>query len=154
MPRNYSISGNATNTQSSTLPLFTVISTANVRPEIYSFTLSSDAAPADHIAKYIFQRCSTAGTPGSSITPVALDSVADEPAPVVTSGLAVFSAGPTLTANKIAYQVAVHQRIPYRWDCKDGKEIVLPATAANGIAVLPTVVDSAFNTVFSLQYRE
>jgi hypothetical protein len=33
--RNYSVNGNATNTQTSTLPLVTLISTANIRPRIY-----------------------------------------------------------------------------------------------------------------------
>lgn len=152
MARNYAVTGNATNTASAAAPLLTLISAASVQPKIHDIQISSDAAPADHAAKYRLQRCTTAGTPGSSLTPVALDM--SHPASVATSGLAAFSGNPTLTANLYLLEIAVNQRIPYRWACKDGKEIVLPATANNGVALLCTVVDSAFNAIMTLHFEE
>jgi len=152
MARNYSVNGNATNTQSSTLPLVTLISTANIRPRIYDVTFGTSVTPADNAVLYKVQRCTTAGTPGSAITPQALDP--SDPAALATSGLAVFSVGPTLTANAFVLTFAINQRATWRWAPKDGKEIVLPATASNGVAILPTSVTSAFDQAFSIQYEE
>ena len=150
--RDYSVNGNGTNTQSATLPLVTLISTANIRPRIYDLMFGSGASPADNAARYIVQRCTTAGTPGSSITPQALDP--GDPVALATSGLAVFSVGPTLTANAILLQFAVNMRATFRWAPKEGKELVLPATASNGVAILPAQVSLAWDQAFSIQYTE
>ena len=37
---------------------------------------------------------------------------------------------------------------------KDGKEIVPPAAASNGISILPVQVNSAWNEAFSIQFEE
>src|SRR5262245_32338242 len=132
MGRKYSISGTATNTQSSTLPLITVIGTAAVRPRVYDVMFSSAATPADNAALYQFQRCTTAGTAGSSITPQPLDS--QDPAAVTTSGLAVFSGGPTLTASTFVLTLAHNQRATIRWVAAPDGELVIPASANNGLA--------------------
>jgi len=66
MARRYALSGNATNTQSTTLPLMTLLSTANIRPKIYHASLGSGAAPVDQNAKMQMQRCTSSGTPGSN----------------------------------------------------------------------------------------
>lgn len=152
MGRRYSIAGNATNTQSATLPTITVISTTAVRPKIYDIICGSDATPADHAVKYAVQRCTSAGTQGSGITPQALDP--GDPAAVTTSGLAVFSVGPTLTASAFLLQWPQNQRATFRWVAAPNSEIILPATAANGVAFMPLVVDSAFNTVFEILVEE
>jgi len=153
MARRYSVNGNATNTASSTLPLITLISTPAVRPQLYDLILGSDATPADNAAKYVIQRCTAAGTAGSSITPQAIDP--GDPAAVTTSGLATFSVGPTLTASAFMLQFAHNQRATFRWVAAPQSNIILPATSANGIAILPTVVGgSAFNAVASLLFEE
>lgn len=152
MARNYAVTGSATNTASATLPLITLVSSASIQPKIHDIQISSEAAPADHAAKYQLQRITTTGTAGSSITPSKLD--LSHPAAGVTSGLAVFSVAPTLTANDIPLLVSVNQRIPYRWACKDGKEIVLPATANAGVALMSLIVDSAFLTNFCFHFEE
>lgn len=153
MARRYAIAGNATNTASSTLPSVTVISASTVRPKIYDLIVGSDATPADNAGKFVLQRCTAAGTAGSAITPQALDS--GDPAAIATSGLATFSVGPTLTANAFVLQWAQNQRATFRWVAAPSSEIVLPATASNGVAVLPTVVGgSAFNTDFTILEEE
>jgi hypothetical protein len=154
MARSYSVSGNATNTQSSAAPLVTLISASSVQPTIVSIEMGSDASPSDNAVKYIVQRCTTTGTPGSSITPQALDP--SIPAAQATSGLAGFSVNPTLTANAILHQWAQNQRQAYRWQAYDiTKGLKLPATSSNGVAFLPPVVNgSAFNAVFSFAFEE
>lgn len=153
MARSYSINGSATTNASATLPLLTVISTAAVRTKIYDVVVGSDATPADNAAKFQFQRCTSAGTAGSSITPQAIDP--GDPAAVTTSGLAVFSVGPTLTASAFLLQFAVNQRATFRWVAAPGKEMVCPATASNGIALMnPVVGGSNYNAVMSLEVEE
>lgn len=152
MARRYSISGSATNTQSATLPLITLIGAATIRPKIYDVYFSSSATPADNAALYAFQRCTTAGTPGSSLTPQALDN--GDPASLASSGLATFSVGPTLTASAFLLQVAHNQRASVRWVAAPGGELVIPATASNGIAVVPTSVSSAFSDSVTIHYEE
>lgn len=151
--RTYSYNNTGTCTQSATLPLATLISTANIRPKVYQFRMSSDASPNDQSFKFGLQRCTTAGTPGSTPTSVANDP--GDPAGQATCGLAVFSVGPTLTANTFPLQDVAYLRGPYRWDCKDGKEIVLPATANNGLALMSLVVNgAAYSIVFGFSFEE
>lgn len=152
MARSYSAVGNATNTASATLPLMTLIGTTSIRTKLFAFDLGSDATPADHAAKYALQRCTTAGTPGSSVTPFALD--AADPAAGTTSGLAVFSVGPTLTANAFPWQQALNQRASYHWQAAPTKEIVIPASANNGLALMSLIVDSAFNADMCFHFEE
>lgn len=154
MARSYSINGNATNTASATLPVATVISSASVQPIVVSIEMGSDATPADNACKYAIQRCTTTGTVGSSVTPQALNP--GSPAPQTTAGLAIFSVGPTLTANAILHQWAMNQRQAYRWQAYDlTKGIMLPALATNGIAIMPLVIaGAAFNAVFSIAFEE
>ena len=153
MARNYSYCSNASNAASSSVPMATIISTANIRPKVYEVGIGSDASPGDQAAKYALQRCTSTGTPGSSPTAAPLD-IAD-PAAQVTCGLAVFSVNPTLTAGAIPWQVAINQRATYRWLAKDGYEIVMPATASNGLALMPLVCTSGgYNVDFSLVWAE
>lgn len=152
MARNYSVDGNATNTASATLPLVNLVSATTVRPKVNDILMGSDAAPADNAAKYALQRGTTAGTPGSSITPQAIDP--GDPAALASAGLAVFGAGPTLTASAFLLQWAQNQRATFRWFAIPGKELVLPA-AVNSLNLMSLVVGgSAVNMVFAIQYEE
>ena len=154
MARNYSVVGNATNTASSTLPLFMIVGAATIRPALYDILLGSDATPADNAAKYTFQRSTTAGTPGSSFTPIALDPA--DPAALASAGIAVYtSTAPALTANAFVLSVALNQRATFRWVAAPGSELKIPATASNGLACMPLVVaGSAVNTAFTVLYSE
>ncbi len=153
MARSYSVSGNATNTASATLPLLTLISSASVQPIIVAVEMGCDAAPADHATKYAFQRCTTTGTPGSSLTPQAFNPTF--PAASTTSGLAVFSIGPALTANAFLLMWAQNQRQAYRWQAYDlTKGLMMPSTAANGLALMSLVQDAPWNAVMNLSFEE
>lgn len=155
MARSYSINGNATNTTSATLPLLTLISATSVQPIVTCIEMGSDATAADNSVKYVLQRCTTTGTPGSSITPTPLDP--NTPACATTSGLAIFSGTPpTLTSNLFLHQWGQNQRQAYRWQAYDlSKGLKMPATASNGLALMCTVNNpSPFNAVFSIVFEE
>lgn len=129
MARRYSIDGQATNTAAKTILGLT--SAATVRPKIYDLTIGSDATPADMAAEYVLQRYTAAGT-ATAVTPQALDS--GDPASLCAAGEA-HTVEPTYTANAILLQFALNQRATYRWVAAPGGEIVLPATAANGVGL-------------------
>jgi len=145
---------NQTNTASSTAPLCnlsTVNTTALRRLAIYEFVIGSDATPADAACKYAWQRTTVNfGTP-TAITPVAID-------PADPASLALFSApggtAPTITANSTVYQVAVNQRATYRWIAAPDSELIVPATTANGLALLSLVTTATSNTVISVSWCE
>ena len=129
MARRYSINGQATNTAAKTILGLT--SAATVRPRIYDFILGSDATPADMAAEYALQRYTAAGT-ATAVTPQLLDP--GDPASLCSAGQA-HTVEPTYTANALLLQVAVNQRATFRWVAAPGGEIVLPATAANGVGL-------------------
>jgi len=142
MARKYGITGNCLNTASATLPLANVLGTTAVRTMIYDITMGSDATPADNSASYKIQRCTTAGTwagaGGAAITPQALDP--GDPAAVTTANQGVCSVGPTLTASSFLLQWAQNMRATFRWVAAPGSELKIPATSANGLALMSLVV--------------
>ena len=152
MARSYTVDGTVTNTASATLPLLTLIGSATIRPKLYDIIIGSDATPADNAAKYVIQRCTSSGTAGSTVTPVALDP--GDPAAIAGAGLAVFSAGPILTTGYLL-QMPVNQRATFRWVAAPTKEIIAAAAANNGIALLSLVVGgSAFSTGLHISFEE
>ncbi len=153
MARSYAVSGSFTNTASSTLPSATLIGSASVRAKLYAFDLSSEATPADNSVKFGLQRCTTAGTPGSNPAPQAMDPA--DPSAQSTCGLATFSVGPTLTANAFLWLASLNLRATYHYQAAPTKEFVIPATANNGLALMPLVVTgSAYLNDVVLHFEE
>ena len=149
MARRYSISGQDTNTASTTM--LTAISATTIRPMIYDVMIGSVASPADNAAQYYLQRITTAGTV-TAVTPQALDP--GDPASTTTAGVNA-SAEPTYTSNAIMLRVVKNQRATFRWVARERGEIVMPATAANGIGVLSNAIGgSAVTEDFLLHIEE
>src|SRR5690348_2272974 len=111
MSRSYSLCGSVTTPNSATLPIATILATAAVRPKIYDIILGASSAAADSTGRFLVQRCSTGGTPGTNPTPSPLDPA--DPASLTTAGLAVFSVGPTLGASMLGW--GLNQRATFRW---------------------------------------
>lgn len=156
MARKYGITGNCSSASSSTLPIANIVGTTAVRTMLYDMTIGSDATPADQAAKYSWQRSTTVGTwagaGGAAITPQALDP--GDPAAVTTSNQGICSVGPTLTASAFLLQVALNQRATYRWVAAPGSEIKIPATASNGIALMPLVATATYNLAWTFLIEE
>lgn len=149
--RDYSIAFNATNTQSTTLPLGGLTGAATCRPKIYDVLIGSSGSPADNAAEYLFQRMTTAGT-STGFTPVALDPA--DPASLSSAGFTYTSAGPTLTANAYLLEIGMNQRQFVRWIAAPGGELVIPATASNGIALLAAAVSSTWTAQVTIHFAE
>lgn len=101
------------------------------RGKIYDVIVGAEGTVADNPFLWVFQRFTAAGT-STSVTPQPVD-----PADAATE----FDAGqnhtiePTYVANQIQLTIPLNQRATFRWAAREGKEIVYPATASNGIGV-------------------
>jgi hypothetical protein len=101
------------------------------RIKIFDVMFGSEATPADNAFTALLQRCTTAGT-STAVTPQPKDPA--DAASAATAGQA-HSAEPTYTANQIMLQISFNQRSTVRWVSAPGDEIVIPATASNGVGI-------------------
>lgn len=149
MGRRYSIDG-AQAVASPTDTCLGLTSTSAIRPAIYDVIFGSTATPADNALQWLLQRYTAAGT-ATSVTPQPLDS--GDPAATATSG-EDHTAEPTYTSNAILLNVAANQRSTQRWVASPGGELILPATAANGIGVQPVHSSFTGEVVCTIHYEE
>ncbi len=149
MARRYAVGGQDTNTAGTTM--LGITATTAVRPAIYDLLVGSVATAADNAAEYFLQRYTAAGT-STGVTPQALDS--GDPAATATAGVN-HSVEPTYTASAVLLRVAKNQRATFRWVARERGELVLPATAANGIGILANAIGgSAVTEDFQIHYEE
>lgn len=131
--------------------LYLAAAAANMRrARLYDYTIGTGASPADNSFVHVIQRHTTVPT-GSAKTPNALDP-ADTLASTIVATDTVTADG-TLTANAFLKRVALNQRATYRWVAAPYGEILIPATANNGIMM---GLSAASTTVFDYdaQYEE
>lgn len=101
------------------------------RARVYDWSLGCGASPADNAFVHIAQRCTTVAT-GAAKTPNALDP-ADTLASTIQAVDTVTADG-TLTAAAFLARKPLNQRATFRWVAAPYGELVIPATANNGIA--------------------
>ena len=148
MARNYSILGQDTNTAATSILGLT--SATTIRPRIHYIQAGSDAT-ADNAAEYNLIRYTAAGT-STGVTPTALDPA--DPASLASAGQA-HTVEPTYTAGAIVLGIFKHQRSTFQFWSSPGRELVLPATASNGVGVQSiTVGGSAYNEGVVIHYEE
>jgi hypothetical protein len=127
-------------------------SATTVRPRIYHLWVSSPSAPDDNLAELVLRRTTTAGSGGSTFTPVAIDP-ADPRAAVCTFRMA-HTGEPTYTANSDQLAFAFNQRSSPQWMAYPDSEIYLPA-ADNGCGLFCVSVNPAgFNTRTQMFFQE
>ena len=115
--------------------------TGAARAKVYDMAFGCSASPADNAFLWQVQRSTTTGTATAAVAN-ALDPADTTAATVI--GYNVFTVDPTLTAGAFLYQVPLNQRATFRWVAAPGSELVIPATANAGIAL---IVSSATTTV-------
>jgi hypothetical protein len=103
--------------------------TAATRGAIYEwdFGTSAGGAPVDQNYLIRLKRQTTAGT-WTSATPAALDSA--DAAAVCVGGQTSTAAG---SASTVLFSIGVNARAGFRWVAIPDSELILPATASNGI---------------------
>lgn len=100
------------------------------RSKLYDYSLGCGAAPADNAFTHIIQRVTTAPV-GAAKVPNALDQ-ADTPAATTVATDTVTADG-AVVANAFLSRKALNQRATFRWVAAPGSELVIPATANNGL---------------------
>jgi hypothetical protein len=102
------------------------------RFKLYDLNVGSDATPADVAITWLVGRTNTAApTGGSAANPNPLDA-AD--AAMSTLGMQAGTGG--VTAGVTLMEFALNQRATFRWVAAPGSELVVPATANNGLQFL------------------
>ena len=102
------------------------------RAKILDVSMGFTGTPADAAFTWQFQRCTTAPT-ATALTPNALDPADSLASTIVANNLVTVDG--TLTASATPYGVALNQRNSFRWVAVPGAEVLIPATASNGIMV-------------------
>ena len=106
-------------------------SASTIRPKIYDVIVGAAATPADGASQFQLVRYTVAGT--STVANVnALDP--GDPSSLASAGQN-HSVEPTYTASSELAAFSINQRNTFRWVAAPGGEIVLPATAANGVGL-------------------
>lgn len=149
--RRYTGFSNATNTVSTSVPMFTIVANTTVRGRVYDFISGSDATPADAATKLGLRRISARGTQSTSVTPNALDPA--DPAALLIYDTA-WSVNPTITASSEALQVAHNQRATFRWVAQPDSEIIIPATSGAGLALMSIVASATANYAWTTLWQE
>jgi hypothetical protein len=123
----------------------TIVSAATIRPRLIAFNLSQvGTVSTDANFEIILKRFTAAGTT-TAVTPAAVDS--GEPAATFTAGSNA-TVEPTYTANTVLADVAVNPRSTFRWVALEQRdEVILPATAANGVGFLLNALGGATSVV-------
>jgi hypothetical protein len=131
----------------------TLVSTANGRPRIIEYKLSNvGAVTVDSQFEVQVKRFTVAGTT-TAVTPSGTDP-SDPAATLFTAGSNA-TVEPTYTAGVIIDDTGVNPRGIYRWTAYDpSAEIILPATAANGVGFFVAVLGGAVSVIVDAKVRQ
>lgn len=145
------IARNVTNTSSTTVPMWWLTGGTVSRLTVYDIISGSDATPADNYAEFALRRSTTLGTVSTSFTPTALDPA--NPAAAATFNL-TGSGQPTITASSDVLNIAHNQRATFRWVAAPGGELIVPATSANGFALMAVASNATGTYGWTVHWQE
>lgn len=148
MGANYSADLQRTASTSQTVGGFNADATTPRRQKLYDLIVGSEASPADNVFLWTVRRYTVAGT-STAVVPGAID-----PA----DALALADAGENHTAEPTyigipLISIPLNQRATFRWVANPGSELVVPATASNGLG-LETPVSSAVLVTAQIMFEE
>lgn len=148
MPGKFSVRGSMALVAADTV--LSIIAATTTRPRVADVVLSSGSTPNDYSAEFFLQRFSADGT-GTAVTPQPTDF--NDIAARATAKH-TYTVEPTLTANEILLQIAHNQRATARWVASPGYELVIPALAGDGLALLCNAVSTQFTEAATLFFEE
>ena len=149
----YHIDGTDTNTDNTTMGYVSAHATTPRRTRIFDIIIGSRVAPVDQACGYEFSRITAEnGTPGgTALTPVAQDP-AD--AAATNKPRSAPTGEPTYSGGIVLY-IPLHQRPTFRWvAAKEGRELVTPAAADDGIGILADTPTTAFAMNWGVDFEE
>lgn len=151
MGAKYTAFNSQTNTASTTIAMNNLMGGTTKRVRLYHLIIGSVAAPANQAAHFAVKRTSARGTQSSTFTPTKLD-------PADAAAAAVFdtswSADPTITASSELLIAAMNQQATFQWMVDPSNGLVIPATAAAGLAILSVATTSAVAYLFNEFFEE
>ena len=131
--------------------IINLFSAGNARGYIYDVLIGSGVTPADQAANIDMVRTTAVGTEASGFTPTKQDP--NSKASDCDAGIAP-TGEPTETANSALLRFACNQRAGYRWVARPGSELIIPATANNGISLVRRVSTSDFGMDATILFFE
>jgi hypothetical protein len=131
----------------------TLVSTANGRSRIIEYKLSNVGAVTVDSQFEVQVKRFTAGGTSTAVTPSATDP-SDPAATLFTAG-SNCTVEPTYTAGVVIDDTGVNPRGIYRWTAYDpSAELILPATASNGIGFLVATLGGAVTVIVDAKVRQ
>lgn len=103
------------------------------RIKLYDLLVGQGGTPADNVLEFNLKRTTANGT-DTAVTPNPLDPADAACVATFGSNATVESAGITASSDLLDFNL--NQRASYRWVAAPGSELVIPATANNGLVVL------------------
>jgi hypothetical protein len=142
----------ATNTASTTDPMFNLTGGTSKRVRLYHLIIGSPATPGNQAGRFAVRRASAAGTPNASFTPTALDPADPACSAAFSTGWAVM---PTITANSDMLHPSLNQQSTFQWMVDpDRGAIVIPATSGAGLPLMAVATTSAASHSFNAFFQE
>lgn len=120
------------------------------RIKVFFVNIGSEGSPADVANLWQFQRVTAAGT-SMAVTPASLDTA--DAASTSVCGEA-HTVEPTYTANTVLLNLALNQKATLQFQPNPGSELVIPATASNGIGVRTPTAGSSVAVTCQIHYEE
>ena len=131
----------------------TLVSTANGRSRIIEYKLSNVGAVTVDSQFEVQVKRFTAGGTSTAVTPSATDP-SDPAATLFTAG-SNCTVEPTYTAGVVIDDTGVNPRGIFRWTAYDpSAELILPATASNGIGFFVAVLGGAVSVIVDAKVRQ
>jgi len=146
----YNTVSSATNTTSTTTPMWTATTGGTKRMGLVGLTIGTDIAPADQASDFVLRRTSARGTSSGTFTPIQLD---------LADGAALFtfdiswSVAPTITAASDQQPIPVNQRALAILNF-GGRGILVPITAGAGLALMAVATTAAAAYRFGTTWEE
>lgn len=113
------------------------------RAKVFELSMAADASPVDSPIVMSLVRMTADNGTKTNVTPVA-----HEEADAATTMLsrANFSAEGTLTSNSSLLTLSFNSRATFQWMAAPGNELVTPATASNGFALLAKGISAGYQS--------
>jgi hypothetical protein len=119
------------------------------RAKVYDIIIGCAATPGDQAARYGVYRATSGAAAGSAVTEFALDG-ADVAATIAALSDLTNEPGTKTTC----LDIPLNQRATFRWVAAPGSEIVIPATADNGVGIEVLATTSEHDSTVTVLWME
>lgn len=151
MGAKYAAFVSATNTASTTVPMWALTGGTSKRVRVYHTIIGSVATPANQAAHFAIRRTSVAGTTNLAFTATKLD-------PADPAAIAVFDTGwavnPTITAASDLLVLPMNQQATVQWMVDPSNGLVIPATSGAGLVQMSVATTSAAAFLHNVFFEE